>query len=44
VEYLREGDITDNPDGSVTITPTRSDANLVSFQLGLAIGAGTRRR
>ena len=44
VEYLREGDITDNPDGSVTITPTRSEANLVSFQLGVTIGAGTRQR
>lgn len=44
VEYLREGDIRDNPDGSVTLTPTRSGANLVSFQLGLTFGAGTRQR
>ena len=44
VEYLREGDITDNPDGSLTITPTRSEANLVSFQLGVTVGAGRRQR
>jgi hypothetical protein len=42
-EYLKEGDITDNPDGSITITPTRSEANLLSFQIGVSIGAGGRR-
>lgn len=38
VEYLRKGDIQDNPDGSITFTPTRSDANLVTFQLGVSVG------
>jgi hypothetical protein len=39
VEYLKRGDIEDQPDGSITITPTRSDANLVTFQLGITVGA-----
>lgn len=43
VEYLREGDIEDNPDGSLTITPTRSEANLVTFQIGVVIGARRSR-
>lgn len=42
VEYLKKGDITDNPDGTITISPTRSEANLLTFQLGVQIG-GTRR-
>lgn len=40
VEYLKKGDITDNPDGSITYSPTRSDANLVTFQLGVSVGIG----
>jgi hypothetical protein len=42
VEYLKRGDIQDNPDGSITITPTRSEANLMTFQIGVQIGAGGR--
>lgn len=38
VEYLREDGITDNPDGSITIHPTHSDANLVTYHLGVSIG------
>jgi hypothetical protein len=38
VEYLKEGDIQDNPDGTITITPTRSEANLLTFQIGVQIG------
>ena len=38
VEYLTEGDIIDNPDGSITITPTRSEANFVAIRLGVTIG------
>jgi len=38
VEYLREGDITDNPDGSITINTQRSEANLVTYSLGMTIG------
>lgn len=38
VEYLREGDIIDHPDGSITLTPQRSDADLVTYVLGVSIG------
>jgi len=36
--YLTRGDIVDNPDGTVTLFPNRSDADLVSFRLGVTIG------
>ncbi len=36
--YLRSGGITDLPDGTILIRPIRSDANLVNFRLGIAIG------
>ena len=39
-EYLVEGDIVDNPDGSVTLYPNRSEANLLSFRLGISIPFG----
>jgi len=38
VEYLKEGDIQDTPTG-IEFTPTRSDANLWQFQIGVTIGA-----
>ena len=38
VNYLREGDIHDNPDGSISFTPTRTRANLVTLQLGVSVG------
>lgn len=37
-EYLTEDDIVDEPDGSITVFPNRSEANLVTFQLGVSIG------
>jgi len=37
-EYLREGSITDNPDNSVSFTPIRSQANLITYQIGLTVG------
>ncbi len=37
-EYLREGSITDNGDGSITIAPVRSRTNYVAFHLGVAFG------
>lgn len=37
-EYLREGDIEDNPDGSVTLYPVRSDTDLLTFHIGFSIG------
>ncbi len=36
--YLREGSITDNPDGSTTITPIRSQTNFLSIHLGVMFG------
>ena len=37
-EYLREGDIVDNGDGTVTLYPTRSDTDLLTFHLGFSVG------
>jgi opacity protein-like surface antigen len=37
-EYLREGDITDNPDGSITLHPVFSETNLLTFHLGVSVG------
>jgi hypothetical protein len=42
-EYLVEGDIVDNPDGSVTLYPNRSEANLLSFRVGVSIPFGGGR-
>ena len=38
VDYLTRGDIEDNWDGSITVYPIRSEANLMTFRFGLAIG------
>lgn len=35
--YLTRGDIVDNPDGTITMYPNLSEANLVSFKMGVAI-------
>lgn len=35
--YLTEGDIVDHSDGSVTIYPNRSEADLLSFRFGVAV-------
>ncbi|HWL40824.1 MAG TPA: outer membrane beta-barrel protein [Gemmatimonadaceae bacterium] len=35
-EYLREGDIIDNPDGTVTLDPRNSKTDLVLWQLGVS--------
>ena len=40
--YLRKGSIVDNPDGSITITPIRSDANFITYRLGVSIGIPMR--
>jgi hypothetical protein len=37
-EYLREGDIEDNPDGSITLYPVRSDTDLLTFHVGFTVG------
>ena len=38
VRYLREGGIEDLPDGSIVIHPIQSDANLLTYRLGVSIG------
>ncbi len=38
VSYLRRGSIVDNPDGSITINPIRSQANLLVLHLGVTVG------
>ena len=38
--YLKEGDIVDQPDGSIVIYPRRSEANLWSFRVGVSVGFG----
>lgn len=35
--YLREGDIIDNPDGSITLQPNRSETNMLTFRLGVRV-------
>lgn len=36
--FLTEGDIVDHPDGSITVFPNRSEANLMTFHVGLSFG------
>ena len=38
MEYLTEGDIVDHSDGSVSLYPNLSEANLISYRLGVTIG------
>jgi len=38
VRYLREQDIQDNPDGSITLHPQGTQANLVVYHIGVRIG------
>jgi hypothetical protein len=37
-EYLREGDIVDNADGTLTLFPSRSDTDLLNFRVGVTVG------
>ena len=39
--YLTKGDVIDNPDGKVSINPRRSEANLLTFRLGMSFGIGS---
>lgn len=43
VEYLREGDITDLPDGSIVLDPQRSRADMLTFELGVTFGVPAPR-
>jgi len=40
VEYLTEGDIQDHPDGSITLFPRRTEADLTTFRIGVSVGLG----
>jgi len=40
--YLRKGSIQDNPDGSISINPIRSEANFITYRIGVSIGIPTR--
>ena len=40
--YLRKGSIVDRPDGSVVINPIRSEANFITYRIGVSIGIPTR--
>jgi hypothetical protein len=42
-EYLREGDIIDHPDGSIELLPNRTEANLMTFRVGVSFGLGGGR-
>lgn len=37
-DYLTVGDIVDNPDGSITVYPNRTEADLMTFRVGVTIG------
>jgi hypothetical protein len=39
-EFLTEGDIVDNPDGSITLYPNQSEANLTTFRFGVSWALG----
>ncbi|HIC16321.1 MAG TPA: hypothetical protein EYO83_14420, partial [Gemmatimonadetes bacterium] len=39
-DYLTKGDVIDGPDGKVSINPRRSEANLLTFRLGVSLGLG----
>jgi len=43
VRYLREGDIEDLPDGDIIIHSQRSNADLVTLQLGVSVGLRSPR-
>ena len=42
--YLRKGSIRDLPDGSIEINPIRSEANFITYRLGVSIGVPSTRR
>ena len=42
-DFLTEGDIVDNPDGSITLYPNRSEADLTTFRFGISFGIGGGR-
>ena len=43
-QYLREGGITDLPDGGFTVSPIESETNLVVYHVGVSVGLRRSRR
>lgn len=43
-DYLTKGDIVDHPDGSITLYPNRTEANMVAFRMGVSVGIPHGRR
>ena len=43
-DYLREGSITDNNDGSISFSPLRSRTRFVSYQVGVSVSVPRRAR
>jgi len=43
MQYLRKGDIHDNPDGSISFAPRVSEADFVTVQLGVSVGFRAKR-
>lgn len=41
--YLREGDITDNPDGTITLNHRSSKTDVIMWQMGVSVPIPTRR-
>ena len=41
--YLRKGSIRDLPDGSIEINPIRSEANFITYRIGVSIGVPNGR-
>lgn len=41
--FLTKGDIIDHPDGSITVLPNQSEANLMTLRMGVTIGIPHRR-
>jgi hypothetical protein len=42
VSYLKEGSITDNVDGTVSFSPIHSEADILTFHIGVSIGISAR--
>ena len=42
--YLREGDIKEAPDGEISFTPRTSEANLLTWQIGVSMGIRDNRQ
>jgi hypothetical protein len=44
VSYLKEGGIRDNPDGTITISPSETKATMITYRVGVSIGIPGARK